>query len=76
MTTQPSAMPTNKLAVATIGNVTLNALMADAIREAWPSIVGPALSGPAMTAFIAAAIPALLSLAVAYFVPDRPNIPT
>ena len=75
MATQPTVLPTRKLAVATIGNIGLNTLMADAIKEAWPQIVGSALSGTAMTAFVAAALPALLSLAAAYFVPDRPNIP-
>ena len=72
---QATPWPTRKLSVATLGNIGLNALMSDAIKEAWPQMVAPALAGEAVTIFVAAAVPAFLSLVIAYFVPDAPNSP-
>lgn len=65
--TQPSILPTNKLAVA--------ALLGPAFAEVWSNITAeyiPVLAGDS-TAMLAGAIFALL---VGYFVPDRANVPS
>lgn len=72
---QLSAMPTNKAATVAGGTVLFSPLILPAVQEVWPQI-GPAyLTGEASTALIAAAISAIASLVVAWFVPDRAGVP-
>lgn len=63
---QLSALPTNKL--LTGGGVA--ALVSAAWSEVMPS-VAPALAGPGMAALVGAGV----AYAVAYWVPDRVNVP-
>lgn len=73
---QTTRWPTRKLGAATLGTMGLSVLMTDAIKESWPQIAPAAVAGPAMTTFVGAAIPALVSAAIAYFfVKDAPNTP-
>ena len=62
---QPSALPTNKLMVATaVGPV---------VTEVWAGVMAeilPALAGPEMSLFAGM----IATLVVGYFVPDRPNV--
>lgn len=60
---QPSVLPTNKL--------TVGALLAPAIAEVFQAYAPPELSGPAMSALVGA----LIAMFVAYWVPDRANVP-
>lgn len=64
--TQQSAMPTNKLVTA----VPVQALITAAWTEVMPAYA-PDLAGPGMAALVGAGIAFIL----AYFVPDRPNVP-
>jgi len=67
MATQTSAFPTNKLSVAVI--------IGPAVTEAWGAVMAGVyapLSGPEMSMLVGA----LVTLAVGYFVPDRPNVRT
>jgi hypothetical protein len=59
-----------------IGVPALYALFGPAVTEAWPQLVNPAFAGPAMTALVSAIPVVLVSAAIAYFVPDAPNIPS
>ncbi len=62
---QPSAMPTNKLAVAT--------LVGPAATEAWGAVwegIYPAVAGPEVSLLVGC----LAALIVGYFVKDRPNV--
>ena len=53
---------------------TIFALLGDAVTEVWPQLVPAAFAGEAMTAFIAMTASTALAGAVAYLVPDRPNV--
>lgn len=67
MARQPSALPTNKLAVA--------ALIGPASTEAWGAVMAtiyPPLSGPEVSLLIGA----VATLVVGWFVPDRANVPS
>ncbi|MEY1555340.1 hypothetical protein AB3Y40_06860 [Yoonia sp. R2331] len=63
---QPSALPTNKLAVSV--------MIGPVVTELWPEVmmdVYPPLAGGDATAVFVGAIAALI---VGYFVPDRANV--
>ena len=68
---QPDRIPTNKALTMAGGIPALSVIIGPAVAEVWPQIAPAALSGPAMTDFVAAALAGLASLALAYFVPDR-----
>ena len=68
---QPDRIPTNKVLAMFGGTAALAPIIGPAVAEVWPQIAPAALSGPAMTDFVAAALAGLASLALAYFVPDR-----
>jgi hypothetical protein len=62
---QPSALPTNKLAVA--------ALIGPAATEAWGAVMAsvyPAVAGPEMSLLVGA----VATLIVGWFIPDRANV--
>lgn len=59
-----------------VGTPTVYALIGPAVSEVWPQVVPAVLAGEAMTAFASAAGAAVIAAAVAYFVRDKPNIPT
>lgn len=64
---QPSALPSNKLAIA--------ALVGPAASEIWQSVMldlYPPLAGDMTTMLVAG----LITLFVGYWVPDRANLPT
>ena len=64
---QQTAMPTNKLVTA----VPVQALITAAWTEVMPAYA-PDLAGPGMAALVGAAV----AFGIAYFVKDRPNVPT
>ena len=68
---QPSAMPTNKLAVGSAVTAIVGTQLSPAVAEVWPQIAPAILSGPAMTEIISAVAALLAGLAVGWFVPDR-----
>jgi hypothetical protein len=72
---QPDALPTNKATVsgAIASLVAVNA--EPVVAEVWPQIAPSLLSGPAMTAFLAALAGLMAGLAVAWWVPDRAGTP-
>jgi hypothetical protein len=74
MAVQPDSWPTRKLATVVVGAPTIYAITSDAVREVWPHLVSAALAGEAMTAFIAVLLSTLAAGAVAWLVPDRPNL--
>ena len=62
---QPSAMPTNKLMVAT--------LVGPAATEVWGQVMSglyPSLAGPAMSMLVGG----IAALLIGYFVKDRANV--
>ena len=66
LVTQPSALPTNKLAVSV--------MIGPVVTELWPDLMMdlyPPLAGGPMTAAMIGAIAALI---VGYFTPDRANV--
>lgn len=68
---QPDRLPTNKALTMFGGTVALAPIVGPAVAEIWPQIAPAFLAGPAATELLAAALAGLLSLALAYFVPDR-----
>lgn len=75
LATQTSNRPTNKALTMVGGTVVLTPFIQPAVAEVWPQIAAPALAGDAMTALVGAVLTAVVSLAFAWFVPDRPNVP-
>jgi hypothetical protein len=72
---QASARPTNKALTMFAGFVLTTPQVAPVVNEVWPQIAPAALAGPAATNAVAAIIAGAISLAVAWFVPDRANNP-
>ena len=73
--TQPSRAPTNKALAMFGGTVALAPFIGPAVAEVWPLVAPAALAGPMMTDAVAALLAAVLSLVLAYFVPDRWGMP-
>ena len=71
---EPSAMPNNKLLASFGTGVVSLPFILPAVSEVWPQIAPAFLSGPSMTTAVAAIISGLVSLAMAWFVRNRPNI--
>ena len=83
---QPTARPTNKaLTMVAAFPFTLTQVapavneiwpqIVAAVHEVWPQIAPSFLAGPAATNALAAIIAGAISLAIAWFVPDRANNP-
>lgn len=72
---QPTARPTNKALTMFAGFVVTTPQIAPVVNEVWPQIAPAFLAGPAATNALAAIIAGAISLAIAWFVPDRANNP-
>ena len=72
---QPSRAPTHKTLAMFGGFVLTTPQVLPVVHEVWPQVAPAFLAGPAATNALAAVIAALISMAVAWFVPDRANIP-
>jgi len=72
---QPTALPTNKAMTMFAGFVLTTPQIAPVVAEVWPQIAPGFLSGPAATNALAAILAGVISLAVAWFIPDRANSP-
>jgi hypothetical protein len=70
---QPSALPTNKLAVGSTVTAIVGTQLAPALEEIWPALAPAILAGPAVTQLVAALAAMLAGMFVAWWVPDRPN---
>lgn len=71
---QPTARPTNKTLTMFGGFVVTTPMVAPVVNEVWPQIAPAVLAGPAFTDAMAAIVAGALSLILAWFVPDRPNV--
>jgi hypothetical protein len=71
---QPSALPTNKLAVGSAVTAIVGTQLSPAVAEVWPQIAPALLAGPAMTEIVSAVAALLAGLAVGWFIPDRANV--
>lgn len=69
-TKQPSALPTNKLTAALIGNV-LGALIYTACAGIWPALDGITIEGVGSLSLAFQIITAAL---LGYVIKDRPNV--
>ena len=76
MAKQPSALPTNKLAVGSAVTAIVGTQLSPAVAEVWPQVVWPILAGPAVTDIVSASAALAAGLVVGWFVPDRANVPT
>ena len=73
-TEQLTNRPTNKALTMAGGTILLNPLIQPAVSEVWPQIVPTVLAGDAMTTLVGASLAAAVSLGIAWFIPDRPNV--
>jgi hypothetical protein len=71
---QPTARPTNKTLSMFGGFVITTPMVSPVVTEVWPQIAPAFLAGPAATNAVAAIVAGVLSLAIAWFVPDRANV--
>jgi hypothetical protein len=73
-TVQPTNLPTNKMLTTAVGTVGIAPIIMGAVAEVWPQIAPAALAGQAMTVLVGTGLAALISMGIAWFVPDRANI--
>ena len=72
---QATARPTNKVLATAGGTIVLTPMVHSAVVEVWPQIAPAVLVGEATTTLVAVALSAVVSLGIAWFVPDRANVP-
>lgn len=74
MATQPDSFPTNKLAVGSAISSVFATQVGPVLEEVWPQIAPAVLAGPTMTTTLAMLAAIFVGWAVAWFVPDRPQV--
>lgn len=75
LATQPSSLPTHKLAVGATLAALVSTYAGPVVAEVWPQVMPAAFAGPAVTGLVQALVGMLAALAVAYWVPDAANVP-
>ena len=73
LVSQPSAMPTRKLATGTLVAAITGTQLAPALAEVWPQIAPAVLAGPAVTEYLSLVLSIVAGLVAGYFVKDRAN---
>lgn len=73
---QSSMLPTRKLSFGVPIASVLTVYAQPSVAELWPQVAPAIASGPAVTNLVSAAFGAVLGIAVAYWVPDAPNVPS
>ena len=72
---QPSKNPTRKaMTVAAIAPL-VTLYTQPAVEEIWPQVVPALIAGPNVTGMVSGIAGAIVGLMVAWYVPDRANVP-